>query len=217
MKYVDTPRAEKIVPKQFNDVISHHFNGKCKTSVEQNDSVAPSTRPPWNRRMAAMNNVTNDVRNEAEEYMRLALKVARAALAVGEVPVGCVIVLELEREERKSVVVSHGANQVNATRDATRHAEIVAIDRMLTGGMASDQLRLPPETIAKAAHGVVPAPLFRVQDQWVNVPDDPSHWKNEYGWSSGKIYQPDIFANCDLYVTCEPCIMVSWKHYFGSS
>ena len=155
--------------------------------------------------MAAMN---NDSGNEAEEYMNLALKVARAALEVGEVPVGCVIVLEVE--PGKKVVVSHGANQVNATRDATRHAEIVAIDRMLTGGMASDQLRLPPEMIAKAAHGVVPASMFDVQDQkWVNVPDDPSHWKNEYGWGSGKIYQPSIFVNCDLYVTCEPCIMVS--------
>lgn len=161
-----------------------------------------------------MNNATSDVRNEAEQYMHLALEVARAALEVGEVPVGCVIVLE-HHQLQESVVVSHGANQVNATRDATRHAEIVAIDRMLTGGMASDQLRLPPETIAKAAaHGVVvPAPLLHDddvhQDQWVNVPNVPNHWKNDYGWGSGKLYQPDIFANCDLYVTCEPCIMVS--------
>jgi tRNA-specific adenosine deaminase 2 len=153
---------------------------------------------------------TNDTfcDDDAEQYMRLALNVARAALAVGEVPVGCVIVLDTERG---SVVVSHGANQVNATRDATRHAEIVAIDRMLTGGMASDQLRLPPETIAKAAHGVVPAPLFHSDDRrrWLNVPRDANHWKNDYGWGSGKIFEPDILQKCDLYVTCEPCIMVS--------
>jgi tRNA(Arg) A34 adenosine deaminase TadA len=47
-------------------------------------------------------------------YMQQALKVARAALDVGEVPVGCVIVLPTDQG---SVVVSHGANQVNATRD----------------------------------------------------------------------------------------------------
>jgi tRNA-specific adenosine deaminase 2 len=158
--------------------------------------------------MSAMNNskATNDTCDDAEQYMRLALQVARAALAVGEVPVGCVIVLHTERG---GVVVSHGANQVNATRDATRHAEIVAIDRMLTGGMASDQLRLPPETIAKAAHGVVPAPLFHSDDRWVNVPQHANHWKNDYGWGSGKIFEPEIFQKCDLYVTCEPCIMVS--------
>lgn len=146
--------------------------------------------------------------------MRQALKVAREALAVGEVPVGCVIVMSLENGE--SVVVSHGANQVNATRDATRHAEVVAMDRMLTQGKSSDQLRLPPSLVAKAAHGTIPddsplqqSPDDAMDDKWVNVPDDPSHWKNEYGWRSGKTYTADVFSKCDLYVTCEPCIMVS--------
>ena len=102
-----------------------------------------------------------------------------AALDVGEVPVGRVLVLrdpdsktdessggqqdttittstsstsnQKEQQDddyclyqQPSVIVSHGANQVNATRDATRHAEMVAIDRMLTGGQSSDHLRLPP-------------------------------------------------------------------------
>lgn len=247
-------------------------------------------------------------RDEAleEYYMRLALRVAQSALSVGvgEVPVGCVIVLRnppeassLQKEAAKkdgeagsssltccdikpspetncndpalaaaffsspSVVVSHGANQVNATRDATRHAEIVAIDRMLTGGLASDSARLPPNVVLRAAHGVPKdgPPQSRQQDQeprgtrersvlaensaaeagshccgtddgcasaakrdrplhesledrWVNVPTDPSHWKNSYGWHGisdpkTKRYTPDIFRRCDLYVTCEPCIM----------
>ena len=105
-----------------------------------------------------------------EYYMRKALQVAQNALALGEVPVGCVVVLSsdspyccrssssvtqqqqqqqqqdrvrVKRNDNDGVIVSHGANQVNATRDATRHAEIVAIDRLLTGGCSSDQLRLP--------------------------------------------------------------------------
>ena len=45
--------------------------------------------------------------------------------------------------EHDSVVISHGANQVNACRDATRHAELVALDRLLTGSVSTDQLRLP--------------------------------------------------------------------------
>lgn len=148
--------------------------------------------------------------DEKEYYMRQALKVAREALEAGEVPVGCVMVLQLD-DEKQNVIVSHGANQVNATRDATRHAEIVAIDRMLTQGVSSDQLRLN-----KAAHGTIPAdsplqtsPDQVMQDKWINVPNDPSHWKNEYGWQSGKTYTADVFSKCDLYVTCEPCIMVS--------
>ncbi|KAL7581346.1 hypothetical protein ACA910_006104 [Epithemia clementina (nom. ined.)] len=141
--------------------------------------------------------------------MRLALKVAQRALDVGEVPVGCVIVMPVaavvppakssynnnnrstensavptnpvpesagtnsttmpfdkeeeannnqnERQHQQTqrvvpVVVSHGANQVNATRDATRHAELVALDRMLTGiGQSSDALCLPPDVMAQAA------------------------------------------------------------------
>ena len=210
--------------------------------------------------------------------MRQALEVARAALGVGEVPVGCVLVLRDPDEEcgdgkvkpsgqiedRPSgtsggqiedgtscssccgVVVSHGANQVNATRDATRHAELVAIDRMLTGGLSSDRQRLPPRILARSAHGRIPEdnPLLREatggaggggadvpsptsssgadgalingwNDAWINVPDDRDHWKNGYGWGSGRLYDADIFKRCDLYVTCEPCIMVSERLAIG--
>ena len=47
-------------------------------------------------------------------FMQKALHVAEAALGVGEVPVGCVLVLPTDRGD---VIVSHGANRVNATRD----------------------------------------------------------------------------------------------------
>lgn len=174
--------------------------------------------------------------------MRKALEVGGAALKIGEVPVGCVIVLRdapesssddekavvveqnHERDGKESsssydyrtspeVIVSHGANQVNATRDATRHAECVAIDRMLTGGMFSDQARLPQHIIAKKAHGKVPNGYSlredTFQDTWVNIQGDgeTKHWKNKYGWGSGQLFKKDIFRRCDLYVTCEPCIM----------
>ena len=120
---------------------------------------------------------------------------------------------------------------------ATRHAEIVAIDRMLTGGQSSDQLRLEPSVFAKPARQEkLPegSPLLdwdkhpeRLedywQDMWVNVPDDPSHWKNTYGWQSGRLYDVETLSKCSLYVTCEPCIMCAAalaqvgirKVYFG--
>lgn len=193
-------------------------------------------------------------RNAIEEhYMRQALDVARATLEVGEVPVGCVIVLRNPDEQKDckgstnsidsatcdGVIVSHGANQVNATRDATRHAELVAIDRMLTEGLSSDRQRLPPHVLAQSAHGRIPddSPLLSKtgaaesankscstssgnsglassacingwDDSWINVPDDKDHWKNGYGWGSGRLYDTEVFKRCDLYVTCEPCIMV---------
>ncbi|KAG8096176.1 hypothetical protein GUJ93_ZPchr0013g34707 [Zizania palustris] len=92
---------------------------------------------------------------EAEAFMELALEQAKFAMDNLEVPVGCVIV-----EDGK--VISSGCNKTNATRNATRHAEMEAIDVLLQEwqGMGLDQTRVA-----------------------------------------------ERFARCDLYVTCEPCIM----------
>nr|ACR38381.1 unknown [Zea mays] len=91
----------------------------------------------------------------APAFMELALEQAKFALDNLEVPVGCVIV-----EDGK--VISSGSNKTNATRNATRHAEMEAIDVLLRE------------------------------------------------WQSMGLDQPQVaekFAGCDLYVTCEPCIM----------
>eukprot|EP00056_Hartaetosiga_gracilis_P002321 m.52631 g.52631 ORF g.52631 m.52631 type:complete len:187 (+) comp11004_c0_seq1:195-755(+) len=56
-----------------------------------------------------------------EEWMGCAVEEARAALAEGEVPVGCVIVHE-------GRIVGKGHNETNKDHNATRHAELVAFD-----------------------------------------------------------------------------------------
>lgn len=164
--------------------------------------------------------------DDDEYYMQEALKVASRALQVGEVPVGCVVVLRnypsLQVPLGESVIISHGANQVNATRDATRHAELVAVDRLLTHSVSTDQLRLSPTAKTKGRSVGVAVPesvqLARKEqwyDEWTNVPQDPNHWKNTFGWRKNSVHHPDkkelqsisIFQHCDLYVTCEPCIM----------
>jgi len=193
-----------------------------------------------------------------EHYMRQALNVATKALEDGEVPVGCVIVANKktvhstagdganqgatssnidDNDDDDTVVISHGANQVNACRDATRHAEIVALDRLRTGSVSTDQLRLPAAFLQrkKKEHqqrggtqqtneqqhkestsrqcGNIKNDVADWKDDWINVPDDPSHWKNAHGWRSdrnnnSKNNQHDIdLSQCSLYVTCEPCIM----------
>eukprot|EP00249_Psilotum_nudum_P013383 c24301_g3_i3 orf=652-1227(-) len=88
-------------------------------------------------------------------FMRLALDEARDALTRKEVPVGCVLV-------EKGQVIASGSNRSNETRNATRHAEMEAIDKVLKKWQ---QLHLNQQQVAQR------------------------------------------FAECHIYVTCEPCIM----------
>ncbi|MCR5684083.1 MAG: tRNA adenosine(34) deaminase TadA [Lachnospiraceae bacterium] len=56
------------------------------------------------------------------KYMRKALAQARRALAIGEVPIGCVIVSD-------GKVISRGFNRRNHSKTTLAHAEISAIDK----------------------------------------------------------------------------------------
>ena len=56
-----------------------------------------------------------------EQYMRMALELAREAAAEGEVPVGCVIA------DENGNVIGRGRNRREEKADATAHAEIEAI------------------------------------------------------------------------------------------
>ena len=64
--------------------------------------------------------------------MDLALEEARAAVAAGEVPVGCVIVHDGE-------VIARAYNRTLADRDPTAHCEILAI-RQAADALASERL-----------------------------------------------------------------------------
>lgn len=70
---------------------------------------------------AAMASCTD--REDVEQWMEHAFVMARHALEHQEVPVGCVVVYRNE-------IIAKGCNEVNATLNATRHAEMVAIDQL---------------------------------------------------------------------------------------
>ncbi|XP_063934315.1 uncharacterized protein LOC135146102 [Zophobas morio] len=59
-------------------------------------------------------------------FMEVAIEQARKALLEKEIPVGCVLV-------RNGVIISVGRNQTNLTKNATRHAELVALEQVLLG------------------------------------------------------------------------------------
>ncbi|XP_058469817.1 tRNA-specific adenosine deaminase 2 [Solea solea] len=61
---------------------------------------------------------------EIEKWMSNAFDTAKDALENGEVPVGCLMVYD-------DHVIARGRNEVNESKNATRHAEMVALDQLL--------------------------------------------------------------------------------------
>ncbi|RKP35194.1 cytidine deaminase-like protein [Dimargaris cristalligena] len=73
---------------------------------------------------------------ETDTFMGAAFAQAEEAYTQGEVPVGCVFV-------HHKTIIGRGRNYTNQTLNATRHAELVAIDRILDT-FASSSTCLPP-------------------------------------------------------------------------
>ncbi|XP_075059333.1 tRNA-specific adenosine deaminase 2 isoform X3 [Mixophyes fleayi] len=65
-----------------------------------------------------------EMTEEIQSWMDKAFQMAQDALDNGEVPVGCLMVHDKQ-------IVGQGRNEVNETKNATRHAEMVAIDQVL--------------------------------------------------------------------------------------
>ena len=62
------------------------------------------------------------IKNIQEKYMKDALRQAKKALALGEVPIGCVIVHE-------GKIIGRGYNRRNTDKNTLSHAEITAIKK----------------------------------------------------------------------------------------
>lgn len=60
--------------------------------------------------------------NQHEKYMREALKQAKKAYSLGEVPIGCVIVCQ-------DKIIGRGYNRRNTDKNTLSHAEITAINK----------------------------------------------------------------------------------------
>ncbi|MQM14822.1 hypothetical protein Taro_047756 [Colocasia esculenta] len=71
-----------------------------------------------------MISATSEFTSSDLAFMEFALEQAKSAMSNLEVPVGCVFVEDGE-------VISSGSNRTNETRNATRHAEMEAIDLLL--------------------------------------------------------------------------------------
>ncbi|XP_050431719.1 tRNA-specific adenosine deaminase 2 [Adelges cooleyi] len=70
--------------------------------------------------------------------MVVSLDLAKEALKTGEVPVGCVFV------NKNDDIIASGRNTVNETKNATRHAEINCVDKIVNDGLLGE---LPNVTV----------------------------------------------------------------------
>ncbi|KAF4687934.1 tRNA(adenine34) deaminase, partial [Perkinsus olseni] len=71
-----------------------------------------------------------------EKFMRIAISAAQHAYDNDEVPVGCAFV-----SKDGSEVLATAANETNHTRNATRHAELVATDKIFAKDESCSCLR----------------------------------------------------------------------------
>ncbi|XP_049795143.1 tRNA-specific adenosine deaminase 2 [Schistocerca nitens] len=69
--------------------------------------------------------------SDTQQWMNKAFDIAELALSNGEVPVGCVFVC-------RNDVIADGANTVNRTKNATRHAEMNCIDMVMRSCKIAD-------------------------------------------------------------------------------
>ena len=72
--------------------------------------------------MQKMNKIRTSVLTEDEKYMKEAIRQARKAEALGEVPIGCVIVYE-------GKIIGRGYNRRMTDHSALAHGEILAIKK----------------------------------------------------------------------------------------
>lgn len=97
--------------------------------LTQQEKGEATRRRRWEKRMEqkrlialAEEERVKERRGQDERYMREAVRQARKAAALGDVPIGCVIV-------RGGQIIARGYNRRNADKSVLSHAEIISIKR----------------------------------------------------------------------------------------
>ncbi|RUS23047.1 hypothetical protein BC937DRAFT_93002 [Endogone sp. FLAS-F59071] len=127
---LDVQAVQQMVPSRDSAVVKELERTKT-LDIKRFKTQAMSTTHSVNDQLQTIRNIavgTLDLRNAPTssvydaKYMLEALAIAQEAYNSGEVPVGCVFVLDGE-------IVARGRNTPNETYNGTRHAEIEAIDQ----------------------------------------------------------------------------------------
>lgn len=88
-----------------------------------------------------------------EKFMREAIRQAKKAYALDEVPIGCVIVYE-------GKIIARGYNRRNTDKNTLSHAELIAIKKR-AGSLGTGGLRAVPCTLPWNRARCAPGRWFR--------------------------------------------------------
>lgn len=124
------------------------------------------------------------------EYEGKAFQLAQEALDDGEVPVGCVLVYN-------NKIIGQGRNRTNELKNATRHAELEAIDQAIEW-LKSNVSQIKLELNDKSDNKL---------NKDNNINDNCKLVNDMNKQLNLEIDLKLIWSLIDLYVTVEPCIM----------
>lgn len=145
--------------------------------------------------------------------MEIVHNLASHTLTLTEVPIACIITTPSTPSPKPPPtspldsaplppapprIITFGHNLVNATRDSSRHAEMVAIDRLLSSSVTSDAHALPLHYVRNDS-SLSPSLSPRNND-YSSIPHLPR-------LSSITSADAPLLKNSTLYVNCEPCVM----------
>ena len=128
-------------------------------------------------------------------WMEKALGFAEEALKSQEVPVGCIIVFE-------ESIIANGGNEVNKTKNATRHAEIIAIEQVRK--FCHDQSLDPTKVFQSSTLYVTVEPCIMCAGalRQIEIPLVVYGCKNDRFGGCGSII--DVASDCELTPSLGP-------------
>ncbi len=129
-----------------------------------------------------------------------------------QVPVGCIIV-----HTPTDTVIAKSFNQTTVSKNATRHCEFVAVDQVLYSTSSLNSMDtsflnvLSKSTETNADSGIS---TNREDNVDCNRNRDDRQFRESARksffadfWKQDMSQRQDIFQDCELYVTVEPCVM----------
>jgi len=215
VKENQTPVPVSVVSKesqpsaQLIDDLIDHTKRLGVTEVQQPPTEEPKPEEPALRPLTPDELLSEEERAHRADrrkhlvFIEEALDMARLALRINETPVGCVLV-------HNGRIIARGMNATNVTRNGTRHAELMALNALLsrpgkTGPLTTSLKPKVERNDEDSDDGTSTAATLHFEGN----EDGKKGHLYPYGQKEipDETFDRSIIKECILYVTVEPCVM----------